>query len=310
MCLQLQEQALRKLVKFCMYTVDNFEKQPNSPTDNTRRYGPSTVQSTGRESHKRSASLSVPFDGLHPGPELSAMMRPVGTPNHVDVDVFPPLRAQAPDPSTFLPYATEDIAFEEEYEEYLSDLTKSEDTSGTTGAALFGGTSAWHRLPHIGDEIADGISDSESIASIGDLGDARLDVGNDSDKDSVDENRNNWEVSRSTVSCVVLVSSNYGIQHMSPKTRAALPKSPVGGHRRSSSGSSLRPVLPFGLEDSSAVDLEDEDIEEPEPGPMPREQPGPFAQGAGVDEVEYAYGYVSPPQLLITEILPGDNRRL
>jgi hypothetical protein len=124
----------------------------------------------------------------------------VGTPNHVEVDVFPPLRAQAPDPSTFLPYATEDIAFEEEYEEYLSDLSRAEDGSaGTDGGALFGGSSAWHRLPHIGNEIADGISDSESIASIGDLNDARLmDVGADSDKDSVDENRNNWEVSASS----------------------------------------------------------------------------------------------------------------
>lgn len=74
---------------------------------------------------------------------------------------------------------------------------------------------------------------------------------------------------------------------------AALPKSPVGIHRRSSSGSSLRPVLPFGLDDNSAVDLEEvEDEDESEMGPMPREQSGPFAQGGGVDEVEYAYGYV------------------
>ena len=70
---------------------------------------------------------------------------------------------------------------------------------------------------------------------------------------------------------------------------AALPKSPVGVHRRSSSGSSLRPVLPFGLDDGSAVELGNED-EEAEIGPMPREQTGPFASGAGVDEVEYAYG--------------------
>lgn len=70
---------------------------------------------------------------------------------------------------------------------------------------------------------------------------------------------------------------------------AALPKSPVG-HRRSSSGSSLRPVLPFGLDDNSAVDEVDDD-DEAELGPMPREQTGPFAQGGGVDEVEYAYGY-------------------
>lgn len=73
---------------------------------------------------------------------------------------------------------------------------------------------------------------------------------------------------------------------------AALPKSPVGVHRRSSSGSSLRPVLPFGLDDNSAIELEEGEEEEPEMGPMPREQHGPFAQGAGVDEVEYVYGYV------------------
>jgi len=79
------------------------------------------------------------------------------------------------------------------------------------------------------------------------------------------------------------------LQHLSPKTMAALPKSPAGA-RRLSAGGGLRPVLPFGLDDGSAIDIEDED--EPEMGPAPREQSGPFAAGAGVDEVEYAYGYV------------------
>lgn len=124
------------------------------------------------------------------------MVRPAGTPNTVEADVFPPLRSQAPDPSIFLPYTTEDIAFEEEYEEYLSDLGMSDDT-GSDGT-LFGGNSAWHRLPHIGTEIADGISDSESIASIGELGEeARIDGVQDPDRDTIDENRNNWEVSNS-----------------------------------------------------------------------------------------------------------------
>lgn len=140
--------------------------------------------------------MSVPLDGLHPGPELSGIIRPAGTPNVIDADVFPPLRAQAPDPSIFLPYTTEDIAFEEEYEEYLSDLVMSDEQSAEGQGPLFGGTSAWHRLPHMGEEIADGISDSESIASIGDLTDAaKFDVsGGDSDRESIDENRNNWEV--------------------------------------------------------------------------------------------------------------------
>ncbi|OCB91552.1 hypothetical protein A7U60_g1178 [Sanghuangporus baumii] len=250
-----QEQALRKLVKFY----------------NNKRYGSATTHAMARDNHRRSSSLSMPLGELHAGPELSAMARPVGTPNMVEADVFPPLRAQAPDPSIFLPYTTEDIAFEEEYEEYLSDLGMGDDYSwSSSNDGLFGGTSAWHRLPHMGTEIADGISDSESIASIGELGDeAKFDPGSDSDRE--DENRNNWE-------------------HMSPKTMAALPKSPVGPHRRSSSGSSLRPVIPFGLDDNSAVDLEEAEDDEGEMGPMPREQDGPFAQGGGVDEVEYAYG--------------------
>ena len=136
--------------------------------------------------------MSHHIEGLHPVPELSNAMRPAGTPNIVDPDVFPPSRSQAPDPSIFLPFVTEDIAFEEEYEEYLSDLGWSDDSSHDP-RPLFGGTTdnAWERLPQFASDIADGISDSESVVSIGDLGDdGRLDAG-----ESVDENLNNWEVS-------------------------------------------------------------------------------------------------------------------
>ena len=77
---------------------------------------------------------------------------------------------------------------------------------------------------------------------------------------------------------------------MSPKTMAALAKSPAGGAhgRRSSSGSGgLRPVLPFELDQGdTAVDEDDEE----ELGPIPRDSSGPFQSGGGVDEVEYAYG--------------------
>lgn len=135
--------------------------------------------------------MSHHLEGLHPGPEL--LIRPSGTPNVVDSDVFPPARSHAPDPSIFLPYITEDIAFEEEYEEYLSDLGWSDEQSAD--GPLFGGTSAWHRLPEYAAHMADGISDSESIVSIGELGDdVRLDT-NREDHDVVDENLNNWEVS-------------------------------------------------------------------------------------------------------------------
>ena len=116
----------------------------------------------------------------------------MGTPNTVDADVFPPLRAQQPDPSIFLPYVTEDIAFEEEYQEYLLDVGWSEQPA-TAGEVPGSNASAWSRLPEL--DIADNISDSESIVSIGELGDeARLNVDRD-ERDVPDENLNNWEVS-------------------------------------------------------------------------------------------------------------------
>lgn len=118
----------------------------------------------------------------------------MGTPNTVEADVFPPLRAQQPDPAIFLPYVTEDIAFEEEYQEYLSDLGWSDQPTAGGDAPPPANASAWSRLPEFSD-IADGISDSESIVSIGDLGDeARLDAGR-GDGEVPDENLNNWEVS-------------------------------------------------------------------------------------------------------------------
>lgn len=241
-----QETALRHLVKFY----------------NNKRYGPTATSNQHGAMHRRTGSLSHHLEGLHPGPELS-VIRPAGTPNVVDADVFPPSRSQAPDPSIFLPYMAEDISFEDEYEEYMKGLGWSDEASNE--GPLFAGHTVWQR--EFAADIADGISDSESIVSIGDLGDdVRLDHNRD-DGDVVDENLNNWE-------------------HMSPKTMAALPKSPAT--RRSSSGTGLRPVLPFGLDDGSAVDDDDDDI--PEMGPAPRENSEPFASGAGVDEVEYAYG--------------------
>ncbi|KAG2013965.1 hypothetical protein CC2G_010822 [Coprinopsis cinerea AmutBmut pab1-1] len=262
---QAQEHALRHLVKFY----------------NNKRYGPVPASNQHGGMHRRTGSTSHHLEGLQPDPQLASFIRPhPGTPNLADSDVFPPSRSQAPNPSIFLPYMTEDIAFEEEYEEYLSDLGLSDDQqcqdggafgfgqgsgggASGTGERTGGGTSAWHRLPEYVAEITDNISDSESIASIGDLGDdSRLDPSKD-DQETVDENLNNWE-------------------HMSPKTMAALPKSPAG-RRRSSSGGGLRPVIPFGLDDSNPVeDLEDDDLEEL---PIQRDHTGP-----SVDEVEYAYG--------------------
>jgi len=73
---------------------------------------------------------------------------------------------------------------------------------------------------------------------------------------------------------------------------AALPKSPVGSTRRSSSGSQLRPVIPFDLDEGSAIIDEDEtDMTEMEKGPMPRAGASFAASegGKGVDEVEFLY---------------------
>ncbi|KAH9853582.1 hypothetical protein C2E23DRAFT_777268 [Lenzites betulinus] len=237
---QAQEQALRHLVQFY----------------NNKRYGPQTAQPNA---HRRTASISHHLEGLHAPPELSGMLRPVPTPNNVDADVFPPLRAQTTEPSIFLPYVTEDIAFEEEYEEYLRWSDEHSDTRSQ-------GSSAWHRLPELVHDIADSISDSESITSIGPLSDEARAAGKE-DRDIPDENVNNWE-------------------HMSPKTMAALTKSPSHGRRSSSGSGSLRPILPLELDPGTAID----DDEEEELGPMPKESSGPFQAGAGVDEVEYAYG--------------------
>ncbi|KIY73791.1 N1221-domain-containing protein [Cylindrobasidium torrendii FP15055 ss-10] len=235
-----QETALRHLVKFY----------------NTRRYGAAHANISQQAlQHRRTGSMSQSLDGLHPGPELS-MIRPTNTPNLQDADVFPPARSSAPNPSIFLPYTTEDINFEAEYEEYISDLGWDFANEGSEGS-----TSMWSRFPTEFQHMADNISDSESVVSIGDLGD---DLGTSDGETVLDENRNDWE-------------------HLSPKTMAALPQSPATA-RRASSGAGLRPVVPFGLDTETPVDEEEED-----PGQPPRETSA-FASGAGVDEVEYKYG--------------------
>jgi hypothetical protein len=188
-------------------------------------------------------------------------------------DVFPPLRSQAADPSIFMPYPTEDIAFEEEYEEYLFDLNSSGSAHGPQDPSTLYNTAAasWNRLPNER-PIGGDISDSESVASIriGELSERTLADGKTEIQDDSEVGKNNWE-------------------HMSPKTLKALPKSPAGGAvggRRSSSGTGLRPVLPFDLDDAEGSAVDDD---EAELGPMPRETDAPFAAqegGKGVDEVE------------------------
>jgi hypothetical protein len=146
------------------------------------------------------------MEGLHSDPALQSLIRPLGTPNVVESDVFPPVRSHAPDQNLFLPYIPEDIAFEDEYEDYLSHLGLSDESSSET--SLYGkgdtGGNAWTRLPTFVSQMAEGISDSESVVSIGDLGDEnRLDPTRD-DREVENENVNNWEVRNSISSIWVL----------------------------------------------------------------------------------------------------------
>ncbi|KAG8960113.1 Factor arrest protein 11 [Tulasnella sp. 419] len=270
-----QEQALRTLVKFY----------------NSKRYGASIQTAALNPSHRRASSQSIPMLHELGGGDAFNLNRAGPSPK-LDADVFPPLKSRTADQSTFLPYTGEDIAFEAEYEDYLSDLGEGApehhldplgfglpgESSNAIGSGMGGtvGPSAWHRLATFPTDITDAISDSESVVSIGDLGDARGGDGSvsddsDSDSGSIDENLNNWE-------------------HMSPKTFKRLPKSPSTGRRRSSGGAGLRPVIPFGLDDGSALD--EEEYDEPEMGPMPTGRSQPFAAGEGgkgIDEVEYMY---------------------
>jgi hypothetical protein len=136
------------------------------------------------------------------GGDLANVNRPLASP-HIEMDVFPPLRSRVTDPSVFTPYIPEDIAFEEEYEDYLHDLNQDDPSQGLDppiagfwphdGAARL--SSAWQqRIEDFAGNVGDGISDSESIVSIGELGDEARNDGSLSDSDAMDENLNNWEV--------------------------------------------------------------------------------------------------------------------
>lgn len=172
--------------------------------DNIKRYGSMATGSLSHY-HRRTTSQSINIPDNLGNSDLPNVNRPAPSP-HIEADVFPPLRSRATDPSVFLPYIPEDIAFEEEYEDYLSDLGENSDPShGVDGGwepfsdnAVTSEdpkpSSAWQRIEDFANNISDNISDSESIVSIGELGDEGR---NDESTlgDSSDENLNNWEVS-------------------------------------------------------------------------------------------------------------------
>ncbi|KIJ37340.1 hypothetical protein M422DRAFT_69303 [Sphaerobolus stellatus SS14] len=107
-----QEQALRTLIRFY----------------NTKRYGAVAAMANQAGMHRRTSSQSIPpLEGLPADPQLANLQRSASGGPNIDPDVFPPVRSRARDPAIFLPYIPEDIAFEDEYEEYLHDLGLSDD---------------------------------------------------------------------------------------------------------------------------------------------------------------------------------------
>lgn len=128
-------------------------------------------------------------DGLYVGPEISSLIRPHGS-TLPEMDIFPPIRSYTNDNTPFLPYIPEDIAFEEEYEEYLSDLNSEDYTTlaNPVQSAGFGHT-AWTKLDSL-PNVAEAISDSESVASLGNI----MEEARQEGLELQDENRNDWEV--------------------------------------------------------------------------------------------------------------------
>jgi len=134
---------------------------------------------------------------------LNGINRPLNSPN-LEMDVFPPLRSRVSDPSSFVPYTSEDMGFEEEYEDYLLDLNSDDQATEPPFPGFWshegGGelANAWHRIENLAGGLADDISDSESVVSISDLGGEVRHNGasSESDGEPIDQNVNNWEVRR------------------------------------------------------------------------------------------------------------------
>nr|XP_018263299.1 uncharacterized protein I303_04793 [Kwoniella dejecticola CBS 10117]OBR85457.1 hypothetical protein I303_04793 [Kwoniella dejecticola CBS 10117] len=172
---------------------------------------------------------------------------------------------------------------------------------------------AWNRLTDLmrsgaggGGRTDEEISDSESVVSVGELGeDARMSGATfdpDTDTEAVDGEQDKQEEGRERR---LSIGGGKGRrksgagentwEHMSP-TLALLPRSPAERRRSSSGGSPLRPVIPgkpheviLGLGDNVFDDDDDLDTR----GPMPiksNTRDLEEREGGAVDEVEYTYG--------------------
>lgn len=140
-------------------------------------------------------------------------------------EVFPPLRSQAADPSIFMPYPSEDLAFEEEYEEYLFDLHSGhgQGYGGQSGAGpsvtldmvTTDRGPSWTELPN-DQPIGEGISDSESVVSIGDGLVADFSDGKPVLKEDTEVGKNDWAVRFISLvldKCILLVLSAHEPQN-------------------------------------------------------------------------------------------------
>ncbi|ODO08260.1 hypothetical protein I350_03850 [Cryptococcus amylolentus CBS 6273] len=163
---------------------------------------------------------------------------------------------------------------------------------------------AWSRLNEImrgGNE--EDISDSESVVSVGELGDeARMGgTGFGGNREGEEEGEEVADDGKSRVGMGQgrrrSGAGENTWEHMSP-TLALLPRSPIERRRSSSGGSPLRPIVPtsplnldpFGHND---VFDEEEEFEVDPRGPMPIKmdtRDHEEREGGAVDEVEYTYG--------------------
>ncbi|KAL1405394.1 Factor arrest protein 11 [Vanrija albida] len=175
---------------------------------------------------------------------------------------------------------------DEDWDEY-GDGAAMPPPSGAPGPAERD-DAAWVRLGELmrarGGQDDDTISDSESVVTVGELGDeAQLEAAaegremfnamHERQRRKSKGDENTWE-------------------HMSPDTLKLLPRSPTDRRRSSSGGSPLRPVMGLGpLLGDDFGDVFEDDAELPGPMPIDTGTRDELEREYGaVDEVEYAYG--------------------
>jgi hypothetical protein len=299
---QPQEYALRALIQF--YNKRNFPSAPPGIA-------------SPEPQHRRTDSTSAV---MLEDPALHDHSR---APTSSDSDVFPPRSSSSSSSGSGLdlPYNPDGMIdfWLHEYEAVLGEVF-GEVEDNHVGITRVGMAErddpAWNRLDSImrhgrGDIHDDDISDSESVVSVGELGDqARIGIGltpSDTESESSsDAGDIDLDLDMDVPSDRELArqqrrqSGNENTwEHMSPTTLSLLPRSPAEAkaRRRSSSSNSADRASPlraitFGGGGGEIGDVfEDEESDVPGPMPIRRETEDESEREFGaVDEVEYAYG--------------------